>query len=255
MVKLDYMLKPQGRATRDTIGTMDLEVIVKETIGDVAQTAAALIVRILTESTGHCNITSLAVSGGSTPKHIFEIWQELNLPFLSNLHIFVSDERHVPLSHPDSNSGVLLSKWPNASKANLHIPTITADIHQDAVQYSRAIADVLGEEPVFDCLMLGLGEDGHTASLFPNQESLETVTLVTGANHGTPLPHVQRLTFTYPLINKARHVVLIACGASKRRWIERYLAGGCNVAEFPFSGVRPVGKLWFVLDSEACPEI
>jgi 6-phosphogluconolactonase len=116
------------------------------------------------------------------------------------------------------------------------------------------VIGVLGEQPAFDCVMLGLGEDGHTASLFPGKPSLTDPNLICLADHGALPPPVRRLTFTYPLINNARNVVVIATGAKKLPWIDALLAGNNDISTFPLSGVNPHGKLWIVLDRAAWPE-
>ena len=96
--------------------------------------------------------------------------------------------------------------------------------------------------------------DGHTASLFPGKPSLTDQNLICLADHGTLPPPVKRLTFTYPLINNARNVVVIAAGAKKRPWIAALLAGNNDTSTFPLSGVNPHGKLWIVLDRATWPE-
>jgi 6-phosphogluconolactonase len=166
----------------------------------------------------------------------------------------MSDERLVPTESNDSNHGTMLRLWPDVSCGQLFLPDMALSEESIASHYEAQVVGVLGELPSFDCVMLGLGEDGHTASLFPGKPSLTNPNLICLADHGVLPPSVKRLTFTYSLINNARNVVVIAAGAKKRPWIAALLAGNNDTSTFPLSGVNPHGKLWIVLDRAAWPE-
>lgn len=165
---------------------------------------------------------SVALAGGSTPRVFYEElardhadhpWQELE--------VFFSDERCVPPDHPDSNyrmaEEALLSKLP-APGAKVHrMPGEFCD----AEGYERELRAVLGDRPVFDLVILGLGEDGHTASLFPGDPALdETERLVARVER----PDHARLTLTLPVLSAARMAMFLVAGESKRRALRRLLA-------------------------------
>jgi 6-phosphogluconolactonase len=233
---------------------MDREFVLCDTPDDVTRMSSELIQRICTEAILARGYASLAISGGSTPQTLFKLWQAETFPGLTSVKVFMSDERLVPTSSDDSNQGTMLRLWPAVSLGQVHLPDVSGSEESIASHYQSQVVDVLGEHPSFDCVMLGLGEDGHTASLFPGKPSLTDSNLICMADYGALPPPVKRLTFTYKLINNARNVVVIAAGAKKRSWIESLLTGNNDTSTFPLSGVTPHGKLWIVLDQAAWPE-
>ncbi len=233
---------------------MTTEFVICETPDDVARTASDLIQRLCLSAIVAKGSASLAVSGGSTPQAIFKLWQMETFPRLDAVHVFMSDERLVPTTSADSNAGTMLRLWPDVRIANLVLPNMELPESSVAADYQRSLTETIGETPVFDCVMLGLGEDGHTASLFPGKASLSDENLVCVADYGTLPPPVRRLSLTYRCINLAENVIVIATGLKKIHWIEAIRAGVIDRESFPLSGVRPNGKLWFVLDRAAWPE-
>ena len=211
---------------------MNREFVLCDTLDEVTRMSSELIQRLCAEAILERGSASLAISGGSTPQALFKLWQAETFPGLASVQVFMSDERLVPTASNDSNHGTMLRLWPDVSCGQLFLPDTALSDESIASNYESQVVGILGELPSFDCVMLGLGEDGHTA--LP--------------------PPVKRLTFTYPLINNARNVVVIATGAKKRPWIEALLAGNNDTSTFPLSGVNPHGKLWIVLDRAAWPE-
>lgn len=233
---------------------MNTEFLICNTADDVTRQASELIQKLCFSAIVAHGSASLAVSGGSTPQALFKLWQAETFPGLESVRVFMSDERLVAMSNADSNAGTMLRLWPDVGNATLHVPNVDLPETEVAVKYQQSLVDTLGEQPAFDCVMLGLGEDGHTASLFPGKASLSDNNLVCVADHGALPPPVKRLTLTYRCINMAENVVVIATGIKKRKWIEALRSGDVNPISFPLSGVRPTGKLWFVLDRAAWPE-
>lgn len=198
----------------------------------------------------------VALSGGKTPRVIYERLAELKeqLPW-NRTHIFLVDERVVPFSHRDSNYGMLaktLLEKVSIPPDNCHpIPVDAPSPEVAAREYEgklRAFFHLSTEKPVFDLILLGLGEDGHTASLFPGEDfSVDTGRLATSAI--LDAERHNRLTLTLPVINSARNVVFVVTGRNKARVLRRVIEEGDSA--LPASLVRPIGYCLFVIDEEA----
>jgi 6-phosphogluconolactonase len=204
---------------------------------------------------------AICLSGGSTPRRLYQLLAES--PYCDALprdriHWFWGDERFVPWDHPDSNYGMvhtaLLGKVP-VPPENIHgIPT-TGTPADAAAAYERVLKSYYGSEsldptrPLFDIEILGLGPDGHTASLIPGTSVLEErqrwVAEVIG---GRPEP---RITLTYPALESSRHTAFLVAGADKRETLSRALAGD---QALPAARIRPVGELIWFVDQAARPQ-
>jgi 6-phosphogluconolactonase len=196
----------------------------------------------------------VSLSGGSTPKAMFQLLA--SQPYATSmdwerLHLFWGDERFVAPDHPDSNYGMtraaLLSKVPIPA-ANIH-PMPTDGTPDDAARrYESLLQSIYGspalqpDKPLFDITFLGLGEDGHTASLIPDEPVLsERQRWVAAVSHGRP---EARITLTYPAIDSSACVAFLVSGSGKRDILARTLSGD---PALPASHVKPDGKLlWFV---------
>ncbi|WP_448560713.1 6-phosphogluconolactonase [Trichothermofontia sp.] len=199
---------------------------------------------------------TIALAGGSTPKPLYE--RLANQPFpWEQLHVFWGDERYVPADHPDSNQGMARQAWLDRvpiPAANIHpMPTDAADPAVAAQTHDAELWTFFhvapGEFPAFDVVLLGMGEDAHTASLFPKTEALQVCDrLVTvGNKDGQP-----RLTFTIPLINAARCVLFLVTGENKRPALAQVFAPEADANQYPARLIRPLhGELIWLLDSAA----
>jgi 6-phosphogluconolactonase len=204
---------------------------------------------------------AVCLSGGSTPRRLYQLLAESpyrdTLPW-DRVHWFWGDERFVPWDHPDSNYGMvraaLLGRVP-VPPGNIHgIPT-TGTPADAAAAYERVLKSHYGSEsldptrPLFDIQVLGLGPDGHTASLIPGTSVLEErhrwVAEVIG---GRPEP---RITLTYPALESSRHTAFLVVGADKRETLSRALAGD---PALPAARIRPVGELIWLVDEAARPQ-
>ncbi|MGH7115147.1 MAG: 6-phosphogluconolactonase [Stellaceae bacterium] len=224
---------------------------------ELARRAARWIADLAAGSRGRF---AICLSGGSTPRRLYQLlaaapYREA-MPW-DRVHWFWGDERFVPWDHPDSN-------YRMAHEALLaHVPAPTQNIHgietstepaAAAHAYERVLksyydADTLDPpRPLFDVTLLGLGADGHTASLFPGTTVLEErerwVAEVVGAK-----PEV-RITLTYPSLASSRHTAFLVAGADKREALARVLAGDL---ELPAARLRPLGELVWFVDSQAKP--
>jgi 6-phosphogluconolactonase len=205
---------------------------------------------------------AVSLSGGSTPRRLYEL---LSTPEIASrfpwnrVHWFWGDERFVPHDHPDSNYGMardaFLSQVP-VPDANVHaIPTEGLSPEQAAVAYEATLkrfygADALSPgQPLFDVNLLGIGEDGHTASLFPGQPALHEARRWVVAVIG--VKSEPRITLTYPALDSSRDVAFVVTGAEKRNVVARAQAGDPTI---PAGLVRPVGRLHWFTDRAAAAE-
>ncbi|MDB9528020.1 6-phosphogluconolactonase [Oscillatoria sp. CS-180] len=195
---------------------------------------------------------SIALAGGSTPKPLYEGLATEDLPW-SKLHIFWGDERYVTLNDPNSNAGMAKAAWldqVSIPKDHVHItPTHFEDPAEAAAAYEKTILQTFGSDrPEFDIILLGMGDDGHTASLFPHTEALNVRDrLVTvGEKAGEP-----RITFTIPLINQSRCVIFLVSGSNKQMALSQVFAKEADNTTFPSRHIQPQGELWWLLDADA----
>ena len=201
------------------------------------------------------DICTIALSGGSTPKPLYESLATCDLPW-QKIHIFWGDERYVPADHVDSNQFMTRQVWLNRISipdANIHpMPTDGMSPEQDALTHEEELKSffkVLPKEfPPFDIIILGMGDDGHTASLFPNTDVLkETKKLVSvGNKSGQP-----RLTFTVPLINQAKCVLFLVSGANKKEVLGKVFASDEDSYLYPARLIQPQGELRWLIDEAA----
>jgi len=200
-------------------------------------------------------LCTIALSGGSTPKPLYEALSRQQLPW-DKIHIFWGDERYVPPDHPESNQLMARTAWLDRvaiPEGNIHPmptdeadPAVAASKHENQLQLFFQVS--AGEFPVFDIILLGIGDDGHTASLFPHTETLKVSDrLVTvGNKDGQP-----RITFTYTLINQARYVIFVVAGASKQAALAQIFAPDGDASTYPSRLIQPQGELWWLLDRAA----
>ena len=233
---------------------------------EVSQRAADLFVRLADEAVSSTGRFAVALSGGSTPRLLYallaanEFGQQV--PW-SRIHLFWGDERCVAPDHPESNyrmaREVLLDKAPIPAQ-NIHrMPAELDDYTRASVAYEQTLREffeLAAEElPIFDLILLGMGEDGHTASLFPGTTALAENERLVASNYVEKLG-TYRLTLTVPVINHAANVVFLVSGKSKASMLKEVLEGEHQPQRFPSQLIRPVeGKLVFIVDREAGKEL
>jgi 6-phosphogluconolactonase len=205
----------------------------------------------------------LVLSGGSTPEKLYRKLAgppfDVSVPW-SQIHVHLGDERCVPPTHPDSNyrmaHAALLSRFALPPE-RLHRPPGEVSPPEAGARLWEAELRTLFPGPatedgfpVFDLILLGMGSDGHTASLFPGHPALEEnrhwVAAVTAPAGDPPVP---RLTLTLPVINRARCVLFLVSGKGKKRILDQVLSGpGDGGGTLPAARVRPSGSLLWFLD-------
>lgn len=206
---------------------MKPEILIAPTLEEWTDLAAKTLVNTLQESLAQRGEANLVLSGGSTPKTVFnEISREPTVLPWDKVYVFWSDERCVPPDHPESNYGMakanLLDKVPIPAQ-NVFRMLGEIDPEAAARDYEETIsAHFYKRERRFDLILLGLGDDGHTASLFPNTPALNEVDRWVVSN---PHPYTDstRLTLTYPALNVSRKIIFLITGHNKSQVVKEVI--------------------------------
>jgi 6-phosphogluconolactonase len=238
------------------------EIVVKANLEELSREAAARFQRLAADRIAAAGRFSVALSGGSTPRALYRLLGEppsreaIDWP---RVLLFWGDERFVPADHPDSNYRLareaFISRVPIPA-GNVHpIPTESDDPQAAAAQYEETLRHFLavpeGEWPRFDLILLGLGADGHTASLFPGSPALDEHRRLVAAAHAPKLG-AWRLTLTPPVLRSARHVVFLVSGSDKASVLREVLEGPCDPHRLPAQLVQPEkGDLTWLADEAA----
>ena len=231
----------------------------------VAQAAARLFSDAVYSAVQARGVARIAISGGTTPKRMFQVLAgdafASSLPW-DKVQLYWVDERAVGPTDPESNFRMtnenLLSKVPLPAE-NVHRmegelpPEEAADRYETVLRNSMKLEGA--ESPAFDLLLLGMGDDGHTASLFPHTAGLEEITRLVIANH-VPQKDTWRITLTAPVINQARSVAFLIEGAAKAKVLAEVLTGPRDIDRLPSQLIRPAtGQLSFFLDVAAAADL
>lgn len=232
---------------------------------DLFQAAAEEVIRAAKESIATRGRFTIALSGGSTPKSMYTLIAanaSAALPW-ERMFFFFGDERHVPPDSPESNFRManesLLSKVPVPAANIFRIPTENPDAAGAAETYEETLRNFFavkpGEFPRFDLILLGLGPDGHTASLFPETPALQEKSRLVVANWVEKLK-AYRLTLTLPVINAAGCVAFLVSGTDKAVVLREVLEGKEPGERYPSKLVKPnEGKLIWFVDRAAASEL
>ena len=225
---------------------------------ELARGAAEYFVARSEEAVTQKGFFTVALSGGSTPKALYQLLADASEPFhaqvpWSRTHFFWSDERHVPPDHPDSNYRMtheaMLAHVP-VPESNVHrVHSENPNADEAAREYEQTLLQLTKQTlPQLDLILLGLGPDGHTASIFPDSEVLhETERLV--AAPWVEKFNTHRITMTLPLLNNGATVLFLVSGAEKAEIVKAVLNGP---KEFPAQFVQPThGQLLWLLDKDA----
>ena len=237
------------------------EIIVVDDAAALAETAARAIVAAAVDAVKARGRFTVSLAGGGTPRTTYERLAQSPLrermPW-EQTWIFFGDERGVGPEHADSNfrmaNAALISKVPVPATQVFRIRGEEGDPEAAAATYARTLGEVFGlrrgELPRFDLILLGLGVDGHTASLFPGSPALKEVFRQVAAVHAAAASIPQRFTLTFPVINAAAAVMFLAAGAEKAKVVKAVL--GEPASALPAAMARPTdGRLVWLLDRGA----
>jgi 6-phosphogluconolactonase len=229
-------------------------------VADPAALAEAAAERVLARIAANRARVAVCLTGGSSPKQLYELLAREayrgRIPW-ERVHWFIGDERFVPANDPLNNMamarGIFLDRF--APAANIHpIPTDTADASESARHYERDLQSFYGAteldpaRPLFDLVLMGVGPDGHTASLFPDDPALqETRRWVVGVPKAHVEPFVSRVTLTLPVLGSCREMLFEIAGSEKHAILARLQAD----ENLPANRARSAGETVWLVDRAA----
>lgn len=215
-------------------------------------TVAEALYTLLDQAAAARGRATLAIPGGRSPAAVLTALAGLCTPFLrERLHLLWLDERAVPVGHPDRNDAPTLAAWQagGALPAHVHpMPAERADLEAAAVDYAGRLQAATGGSGALDACLIGIGEDGHLASLFPHHAGLKELADVF-AIHDSPKPPPRRLTLSLPVLHRAAQHVVLALGAAKGAIAAR-AARGPDPA-IPVSLLPRARTAWYLDDAAA----
>lgn len=225
---------------------------------ELARGAAERFVALSSAAVTEKGFFTVALSGGSTPKSLYQLLADRGAEFYgqvpwARIHFFWSDERHVPPDHPDSNyrmaHEVMLSRVP-VPESNVHrVRSENPNAQEAAGEYEQTLLQLTKQTlPQLDLILLGLGTDGHTASVFPGSDVLNETTRLVAAPWVAKF-NAYRITMTLPLLNNGASVVFLVSGAEKAEIVKEVIEGP---KRYPAQEIRPThGQLLWMLDKNA----
>lgn len=231
----------------------------------VASLAVQAFATLLTSAWSSRGRAAIALSGGSTPKRMGELLAHSAFPApeaWEHVDIFWGDERWVPLDNKESNAGAALNEFltrvPIPAEKVHPIWEDGLDEAQAAAVYQALIQEIVPVEngiPVFDLIFLGMGDDGHTASLFPHSPALAIRDRLVVPNFVEKLD-TTRITFTTTLLDGAREVIFLVTGSGKADRLKEVLEGPIDTERLPSQSIRPThGRLRWIIDQGAASEL
>lgn len=235
-------------------------------VADAAAMANAAAERVIARISENPGRVAICLTGGSSPKKLYQLlatdaWGS-RIPW-QRVHWFIGDERFVPADDPLYNMGIARATFLDryAPASNIHpIPTSTADPadpDRSAALYEQELKSFYGTDaldparPLFDLVLMGMGPDGHTASLFPGYPALDEASRwVVGVPKANVEPFVPRVTLTLPALASCREMLFEIAGAEKRAILTRVLAG----ENLPANRAQSTGETVWLVDQAALPE-
>jgi 6-phosphogluconolactonase len=235
-------------------------------VADPAAMATAAAERVIARISENAGRVAICLTGGSSPRQLYQLLGtdvcRSKIPW-QRVHWFIGDERFVPADDPLNNMGAARAIFLDqcAPASNIHpIPTSTADpadpdrgaaLYEGELKSFYGADDLDPDRPLFDLVLMGVGPDGHTASLFPGYPALdETESWVVGVPKANVAPFVPRVTLTLPTLASCREMLFEVAGADKRAILTRVFAG----ENLPASRARSTGETVWLVDQAALPE-
>lgn len=246
---------------------MGRKVIIAPRTEEFVDRCASLMAESLRQAIATSGVATAALSGGSTVRAPYEKLASTGGIDWRRVLIFFGDDRFVDLDNPYSNYGqarlALIDRVPVPPQNVFPLPVKAANPAEGAREYERIIRETMGVPepniPIFDLIHLGMGPDGHTASLFPFSTALSDSASsgLVRMNHAGLAPWVDRVTFSFALINNARRILISATGKNKAGRVKEVLEGGqLDSKRIPVAGVKPEhGELIWLLDSDAASKL
>jgi 6-phosphogluconolactonase len=236
------------------------------TVADPAAMAATAAEHLLARTAANAGRMAVCLTGGSSPKQLYQLLAtepyHSRIPW-QRVHWFIGDERFVPADDPLNNMGMARAVFLDrcAPATNIHpIPTATADPadpERGATLYEQELQSFYGSDtldparPLFDLVLMGVGPDGHTASLFPDDPALdEPARWVVGVPRANVAPFVPRVTLTLPTLASCHEMLFEVSGRDKRAILTRLFAG----ENLPANRARSTGETVWLVDRQALPE-
>lgn len=239
-----------------------MEIQVAVDVKDLSKRVADLLKYDIEETLRSKDRYTLVLSGGSTPKALYQLLAtepyRSSIPW-DKIHFFWGDERFVPFEDDRNNAKMAFEELLNhvpVVKENIHI--MRTDLrHEEASQHYETILHsyFTKEGETFDFVLLGMGDDGHTLSLFPGTEIIQEKEKWVSSFY-LDSQSMYRISLTAPVVNKARKVVFMATGKNKAKMLQNVLEGESNVSLYPSQIIQPItGTLYWFVDQEAASEI
>lgn len=227
---------------------------------ELSSHAAAEIARLTDETLKERETCSVALSGGTTPRNLYRllaIEYAHRIPW-NRVHVFWADERYVPHDDPASNYELArrtLIDHVSLPASNIHpMPVTFPDPSKAAEEYELTLRQYFGERPKFDLMLLGVGTDGHTASLFPGSAALSEQRAWAVNSRAPVKPHI-RLTLTLPVLNSSRQVMFLVAGEEKREIVKSILGESDGGARYPAGRVTGIDGTEWYLDKAAAANL
>jgi 6-phosphogluconolactonase len=236
------------------------------TVADPAAMAATAAEHLVARTAANDGRVAICLTGGSSPRQLYQLLAteayRRRIPW-QRVHWFIGDERFVPADDPLNNMGMARAAFLDrcAPAANIHpIPTATADpadpdrgaaLYEQELQSFHGAATLDPARPLFDLVLMGVGPDGHTASLFPGDAALdEPARWVVGVPRANVAPFVPRVTLTLPTLASCHEMLFEVSGRDKRAILTRLFAG----ESLPANRARSTGETVWLVDRQALPE-
>ncbi|WP_020603775.1 6-phosphogluconolactonase [Spirosoma spitsbergense] len=244
-----------------------MQLIIKKNPTELAKAAASFITKRINEVLKTQDRFTIALSGGSTPKALHELLAKPpfveQIPWMQ-LHIFWGDERYVPIEDEQSNAGMAydtLLGHVYTPEEQIHVWRTDLEPDAAAADYDRVLHTYFGETgeaspgPTFDLVLLGMGDDGHTLSLFPGTDVVHEKKAWTKAYFLTQQT-MFRLTLTAPIVNRASCILFLVAGPKKAEPLKEVLEGAYNPDTYPSQQIRPeTGELIWLVDEKAAEKL
>lgn len=221
--------------------------ITEESVSELLRSFASDFGKFAHKTLSHKEIFEVVLTGGTLGIKVLGEIAKLDLPW-NRISFQFGDERFVPLTHPDRNEFQAISMWPELASMNLHrFPDANSSLEEARKEFDLAVSSRFGEleksNLVFDLVILGMGPDGHVASLFPGRKYPKTWIVGEG---NSPKPPSERLSFSYEALNRASEVWFLASGAEKADAVRCGISSDCDL---PLAKIRGKEMTRWYLDS------